>query len=525
MTFLPLLEMILALCANCYFPLTFYSFDRAQIEKLIDYVITESKSEDTSNRAFKYPFIAAEILSSDLKEITDQFFIADSSTQSTFPLLEKLLSFLNPTTEFNPVLTGYFCLVLNSLIDYRRKEIWEYVTTHEKYMDNLIKCANIEQIADLIAKLVKEDNGDINLGKEHKEVIMKLMKDSNNGWNVISSLISLHVYIDYFSSEESVVLIFKTIICNPEIADKAFKILYSLIDAIVVLKTPMSPFESFQGSDQLEKYQVTQIVKHTMLHLELLKSLLHRDELWKHLGVIKFIQSIAQLKDEEMNSKMIENDLISVLIELFTKYPDSTVLHMRVYKTIKELFIPIHISLIKNLFKQNPIANKLLAIYKEGTKGFTFDNGKKLNKPYMIFITQLCWALKELAKNSKELEETLKGVEGWEEFVEGELEEIYVKENTKMGEDVKSQIEKAFVKSLYEVAKVEEDNKDDEDMFDKEESFKDELEEDSPIKRDEDLINSQNKSILKKKLKYEEDPEEENALIYIPQMENSGSDI
>ena len=99
------------------------------------------KPEDSEKRAYKYPFLTTELLSFDVKEITDLFFLPKPPTDKTesiqenvsgpqsFPLLEKLLSLLNTEEEPNPVLMGYFYTVLGAIIDSKKSDLWKYHST------------------------------------------------------------------------------------------------------------------------------------------------------------------------------------------------------------------------------------------------------------------------------------------------------------------------------------------------------------------------------------------------------------
>ena len=58
------------------------SFTREKIEALIDYVIKlPEESEINDNKAHKYPFIACEILSTDINKINDYFSVPDKERE------------------------------------------------------------------------------------------------------------------------------------------------------------------------------------------------------------------------------------------------------------------------------------------------------------------------------------------------------------------------------------------------------------------------------------------------------------
>ena len=55
------------------------------MNELLDYIITEPKETDSDKRKYKYPFVACDVLTSEVKEISEYFVMAE-------PPNDKLLS-------------------------------------------------------------------------------------------------------------------------------------------------------------------------------------------------------------------------------------------------------------------------------------------------------------------------------------------------------------------------------------------------------------------------------------------------
>lgn len=525
-----------------------HSFNHTQLKKLLDFILVEPSPQDSDKRAFKYPFLAADILSSEAKEITETFFKTEKeltapesisspdSSPKNYPLLERLLSFLSPNTELNPVLLGYFCRTFSSLVDSHKETLWRYLAAHREHIDRLLDFANVEPVAELVAKLFGAYG--ICVGEELKEamceVVKKMVESPDKGWNVISSIISFENYHEWAIDKKVVEKVLSTVASKPENLEKGLKIVTSLADSIVASRNVMSPFELPKNADKSKRQIVSDIIDLTTTHLFFLKFELRREDLLLSgkLAVIKFLSSIIQMKDNPIGYTLIEYDFIPALIDLFAKYPNCTILHVRVHNILKELLASKRMFALENSLLK-PVPEKLIALFNDAKSGFAFDETKAFNKPYTVFVTQLCWTIKELAKDSERIESMLQGVEGWKELVEGKLEEIHKRENTKIGEDVKQRVGRGFLfkELLEESAKLEEE-KDDEGMFAKEE-YQEEIKggeaeekaEDKPPKEGSARLKKDGFNELQKKLKFEVDSEEANPIVYIQQVESDDADV
>ena len=76
-----------------------FSFDKTKVKKLIDY-ITKEPERDEHNIGYKFPFMSAEILNSDVSKILDYFLIADNELENKEGLLKNIDNELELSDDF-----------------------------------------------------------------------------------------------------------------------------------------------------------------------------------------------------------------------------------------------------------------------------------------------------------------------------------------------------------------------------------------------------------------------------------------
>lgn len=69
-------------------------------------------------------------------------------------LFERYLSFLDAEEELNPVLCGYFSKVFTVLVGAKTKQVFSYVYTHTRVLDNLIRHSYQKSIAEVLIRLL-----------------------------------------------------------------------------------------------------------------------------------------------------------------------------------------------------------------------------------------------------------------------------------------------------------------------------------------------------------------------------------
>lgn len=156
------------------------------ILELLNYIVQEPPPEASHKRAYKYPFMAAEILSCETKEVVDIFFdVAEDATKSTFadqstkeeeklaapetsleparaetqgevlrrPLVERLMSVLS-AVQVNPVLAGYWLKVFETLVEKKQLDVLTYLFHFKEHVNKLLQHIYDEHVADAVKRVV-----------------------------------------------------------------------------------------------------------------------------------------------------------------------------------------------------------------------------------------------------------------------------------------------------------------------------------------------------------------------------------
>jgi len=91
-----------------------------QLKQLLGYITEAPNEEDDQKRKFKYPFIACEILASEVWAICDAIYEHQE-------LLDSLYGFLDTEGALNPTLTTYSCRVASVLLAKKAPETISYL--------------------------------------------------------------------------------------------------------------------------------------------------------------------------------------------------------------------------------------------------------------------------------------------------------------------------------------------------------------------------------------------------------------
>lgn len=166
---------------------------------ILDFVVQEPPPNADDRRAYKFPFMAAEVLSCEADDVLNAFFnpwvapkpdpgepesIAEAVLKhlidsvlsnmeeskegmpaleeakrpsSKLPLLEKLLSVLD-AESINPVLSGYFLKVVEVFIERKQLDFLAYVFGFKEYVEKLLAHIYDRHIADAIKKIVSNED-------------------------------------------------------------------------------------------------------------------------------------------------------------------------------------------------------------------------------------------------------------------------------------------------------------------------------------------------------------------------------
>ena len=161
------------------------------------------------------------------------------SSEAHFPLLEKLLSFLCPDHEPNPVLAGYVCKIFATVLEKKRTEIWKYLHVNKQHMTNLIKHCGNTSIAELVGKLLGNyycETVDEAFLVQRKEIMRRLIDGSDKcplefKWDAINTLINSRTELAFFLGEDVIKTVYYIACEDARNLKPGLKLLKSLLKA------------------------------------------------------------------------------------------------------------------------------------------------------------------------------------------------------------------------------------------------------------------------------------------------------
>eukprot|EP01022_Parablepharisma_sp_SALTPOND_P016087 TRINITY_DN231_c0_g1_i1.p3 TRINITY_DN231_c0_g1~~TRINITY_DN231_c0_g1_i1.p3 ORF type:complete len:960 (-),score=155.17 TRINITY_DN231_c0_g1_i1:21091-23970(-) len=405
-----------------------------------------------------------------------------SAHKSRYTLLEKLLSFLSGPVPINPVLAGYFGKVLMSIMEKRKSDLLEYLFHFEGHMDNIIKHSYNKSIAEVLGKLVSNDDrfgftsGVDEFTEDKKKVLEKMVnkmapentpEEITNNCYILCTMIDSKQQLEYFMSEETLKKIFGYAASSNPMALRAALTYLIILYRLKAAPAPAPEPAIFLGFSQPEPESKEEeipdfdnILKMSVEYISQAKSYLEAsnnspklDTTYgdnvapfglDRLKVIEWMQSLISLKDDSICSKLSELEIPKLMLSLMKRYDMNSVLHLKITKIFEEVMgydleayveaVYLSISqLIEQFTIKCEIVEWILDLHKESATGRYRSTGKPFNKAFTPFISKLSNKLIELAQNNEKVATYLKSKSAWEEFCNGDLKARNEKENRQLG--------------------------------------------------------------------------------------------
>ncbi len=132
-------------------------------------------------------------------------------------LLEKLLSLLKNEGEVNPVLAGYFCKVMQVIIEKRKLDLLEYIFKYREHVDGVLRHCYNRSISDVLSKILSNEDKFITgttgeeFAEEKREVLEKMvsrmeptnkLEDITNNCFILCNLVDTKQQLDFFLNPE-----------------------------------------------------------------------------------------------------------------------------------------------------------------------------------------------------------------------------------------------------------------------------------------------------------------------------------
>ncbi|BFZ54753.1 sporulation-induced protein [Savitreella phatthalungensis] len=126
------------------------------LSTLLDYIILADQHED-EKKAFKYAFVACEILSCEVWSICETVFEHPG-------LLPKFWSFIEAPPPLNPLRASYFTKVNEKFLEKKTEEMIAFIQGIPGVLDKLLKHSDTSAIMDLLLKIISMEKTDVGSG-------------------------------------------------------------------------------------------------------------------------------------------------------------------------------------------------------------------------------------------------------------------------------------------------------------------------------------------------------------------------
>ncbi|MQL72304.1 hypothetical protein Taro_004655 [Colocasia esculenta] len=379
--------------------------ERAQVEKLLRYIIEEAPDDVEKKHSFKFPFIACEIFTCEV-DIILKTLVEDEE------LMNLLFSFLKPDHVHSTLLAGYFSKVVICLTLRKTVPLMNYVQGHQEIFQQLVDLIGITSIMEVLIRMIGADE---HMYSNYMDS-MQWLEDTN----------VLEMIVDKFSSSDSPevhanaaeTLCAITRYAHPGLAAKisspsfmgrlfrhaledsrpksvlvhSLTVCISLLDPKRLLSTSYHSFRSYMthGSSVTANPETVDGMLESigdllkLLDISSLESVLPttygtlQPPLGKHrLKIVEFISVLLTTGSETAEKVLIELGAMRHLLDLFFEYPFNNFLHHHVEDIIVSCLESQRNLFLDHILHECNIVGKIL----EAEKNFVLSTDS--NKPTM----------------------------------------------------------------------------------------------------------------------------------------------
>lgn len=161
-------------------------FTGAVMDRLLDFVLIDQNMTEDKKAAYKYPFVAAEILSSPNAKIFEYF--STPNENGTLANFERLFScFVDKdkkvlNAEINFTRAGYINKIMTNLINSRSQVFCDYIFKKPLFIDCLIKHSYCKSISMLLLSILALPAADLNSSNISVTDVSPNASNPNTNW-------------------------------------------------------------------------------------------------------------------------------------------------------------------------------------------------------------------------------------------------------------------------------------------------------------------------------------------------------
>ncbi|KAH0893246.1 hypothetical protein HID58_055675, partial [Brassica napus] len=369
--------------------------ERAQVERLLRFIVEESPEDADSKRAFKFPFISSEVLTCEIDVILKTLVEEEE-------LMDLLFSFLEPNRSHSVMLAGYFSKVVICLMLRKTVPLMNYVKAHQNVFQQLVDLIGITSIMEVLIRLVSADD---HVYPNHVDV-MQWLADSNLLEMIVDKLSPSNSLEVHGNAAETLCTIAQnapsplaTKLSSSSFVARIFGHAFgdppsksSLVHTLSVCISLLSPRRSLVSSPFMYSFRGQQIFESPIsVNPETIATMLPRlgdfvallnvtsDEkvlpttygqlrppLGSHrLKIVEFIAVLLKTRSEATGKVLATSGAIRRVLDLFFEYPYNNALHHQVESIIVSCLESKNEEMIDHLLRECDLIGKILKIEKQ----------------------------------------------------------------------------------------------------------------------------------------------------------------
>jgi serine/threonine-protein phosphatase 6 regulatory subunit 3 len=407
--------------------------------KLFEYITLDSNEDADPKRRFKYPFLACEILCSEIWTITESIYRDES-------LLEILFSFLDQPPPLNPLLASYTSRVGQSLLSRRTAETLAYIKKRQGIISKFINHLANGSIMELLLKIIGSEETPEGSGTIQwlctTELVPSLLSKFDPSLDedvhesagqtladiiTISSHVPSSPLLAQFESDTFIDQLFTYILSGSN------SVLLNGLSVVIELLRRYAREATEEGTSlttlptllsasvgklvQFDEFLKTPVANNMLTTVGQLNPLG-----FYRLKVVDFYLSLLRARYRSIDAQFIKQGSLKIILDLFFGYRWNNFLHSIVEQIILTILdgqnddLKYELLVTAGLLDRIVDANKINIA--EGAKP------RKARLGYMGFLTTISLSIAAVASTNPKIEELIEHHTDWKAYYNTSLSEI-----------------------------------------------------------------------------------------------------
>ncbi|XP_067946676.1 serine/threonine-protein phosphatase 6 regulatory subunit 3-like isoform X2 [Watersipora subatra] len=346
------------------------------MEELVQLITCEPSEEVEDKVRYKYPNIACELLTSDVSQILDKL-VEDNI------LIDKIYAFMLRNEQLNPLLASFFTKVLGLLLLRKADYLFDYLTSKDDFLGNLLSHIGTSAIMDLLMRLVTyepmyETKAKILKWMDEQALVPKLVglihkdKDDEDHYNAASVLCDIVRFgreqlgsevpqadplLDIIESERLIGDLLSNMLEHTPSSESVITNGLLVIQTILEYRRQM-PEGCIEPLPQVELERMGKATMHVLSAVKpriaqlaaiLSKPPQSQTPMLTTIGVLdpplgntrlqvcRLFATLFSVDDEDLQICLIENNVMNRLLDLFFQYTWNNFLHAQVELSISNV--------------------------------------------------------------------------------------------------------------------------------------------------------------------------------------------